>query len=148
MLVRPPVPGKNVDKIILGTTQRHLTGTVTKTNVRFCPGDTVTPNTSIYEGEEWLESSPAEKDLGVLVGAKLKRSQRHALAVRRTNVILGCIKHSRTRWSKELIIPLYSALVRPPLECCVQFWAPQCEGTGVGPEEGNKAGEGAGRHVL
>jgi len=81
-----------------------------------------------YElGDEWLESSPAERDLGVLAGSRLHRSHPCALAARRANSTLGHVRHSTTSRSEEGIVSLCSALVQPQLESCVQFWAPQFE---------------------
>ena len=72
-----------------------------------------------------IESSPAEKDLGVLVDEKLNMNQQCTLAARKANGILGSIRRGVATRDREVIVSLYPTLMRPHLEYCVQVWGSQ-----------------------
>jgi len=76
-------------------------------------------------GREQIESSPAEKGLGVMVDEKLNMIWQCALTAKAANHTLICIQSSVASRSREGILTLCSVLVQPHQETCVQLWSPQ-----------------------
>ncbi|KAK4828647.1 LOW QUALITY PROTEIN: hypothetical protein QYF61_000295 [Mycteria americana] len=60
-----------------------------------------------------------------LMDENLNMSQQCVLAAQKASHSLGCIKRNTASRSTEVIGPLYSTLMRPHLEYCVQLWGPQ-----------------------
>ena len=75
-------------------------------------------------GGERIESSPEEKDLGVLVDEKLDMSQQCVPAAQKASRVLGCTKSSVACRAREGTVPLCSALVGPHLEPAFSSGAP------------------------
>ncbi|GAB0190612.1 hypothetical protein GRJ2_001526500 [Grus japonensis] len=74
-------------------------------------------------GGEWIESSPEEKDLQVLVEEAQHDPVMHACSPE-SQPYPGLHQKKRDQQVKGGDSPLYSTLVRPHLEYCIQLWAP------------------------
>ncbi|XP_051873382.1 RNA-directed DNA polymerase from mobile element jockey isoform X2 [Pristis pectinata] len=75
------------------------------------------------EGEK-IDSAVVQRDLGVLVQDTLKVNHQVGSVVKKANAMLAFISRGIVYKSKDVLMRLYAALVRPHLEYCVQFWAP------------------------
>ncbi|PKU37934.1 rna-directed dna polymerase from mobile element jockey-like [Limosa lapponica baueri] len=97
-----------------------------KDNCKFLHPGKQNPGVQHRLGSTRLGSGSVEGDLGVLMD-KLKKSEQCAAAAKKANRMLGCINKGITSKDKDIIIPLYSGLVRPHLEYCIQFWSLLCK---------------------
>jgi len=90
--------------------------------------------------------------LGVLVDEKLNMTWQCALTAQKANRILGCIKRSMASRAREVILPLYSTLVRPAPGVRRPALEPSAQerhgAVGAGPEEGHKNDLRAGTPLL
>ena len=75
-------------------------------------------------GDAVLGRSTQENDLGVTFSADMKVSEQCGIAASKGNQILGLIRRTIMYKEKQLIVPLYKAIVRPHLEYCIQAWRP------------------------
>ena len=72
-----------------------------------------------------LEKCFAHRDPGVLLDTNLNGSQQRALATKKADRRAGCSGQKISSRSRQVILPLSSPLLlRPPLDDCVQLWAP------------------------
>lgn len=62
-------------------------------------------------GDEWIEISPAEKDM-VPVDDKLVKTGQCVFAAQKANHIMGCIQSSVACKFRKVILPFHSALMR------------------------------------
>ena len=75
-------------------------------------------------GDAVLGRTTQEKDLGVTFSAELNVPEQCGIAASKGNQIIGLIRRTIRYKEKQLIVPLYKAIVIPYMEYCIQAWRP------------------------
>ncbi|KAK4824873.1 hypothetical protein QYF61_021080 [Mycteria americana] len=99
----------NNKRIVVGAKRNAYVGTDVRTS-KFCKCKVLhlgqsNPQYQYRLGDEGMESSPAEKDLGVLVEEKLDVSRQCVLTAQKAERILACVKRSVASRSREVSLP-------------------------------------------
>ena len=71
-----------------------------------------------------LAVTEKEKDLGVIIDNKLDFGAHIRSIVGRANRVLGLVKISFAHMDKKMFLNIYTTLIRPLIEYCVQVWSP------------------------
>lgn len=95
-----------------GMSQYKTLQNLTGTNARFCPS----------EGRA-TTTQACEPHVLVLVGSKLNVNQQRALEAKKAKSIPGCVNGTASRL-KEVITPLYVALIRQHPQHCIRLGSP------------------------
>ena len=111
------VPGKVMEEIVLREIIWHV-----RDNCGIRPSQH-----GFTKGKSCLTDLISFYNLVTHLVTRLNMSQQCAQVAKKAIGILACIRSSVASRNREVIIPLYSALVRLHLEYCVQFWAPRCK---------------------
>ncbi|PKU36254.1 rna-directed dna polymerase from mobile element jockey-like [Limosa lapponica baueri] len=136
---------RDLDKL-----ERWARANLTKFNMAKCKVLHLDHGSPCYQyrlGDEWIESSTAEKDLWVLVNEKVNMSQQCALTAQKASCILGCIKRSMASRSKKVVILPLRSFETPPAVLCPALGPSAQEGHGpvgaslqLGYEDAQRAG--------
>lgn len=72
-----------------------------------------------------MKSNIWKRDVVVLVDSGMTMRQHCVAVAKKSNDILGYIRRAVASRLRDVLLPNYSALVRPHLDNGIQFWAPQ-----------------------
>jgi len=110
---------RDLDRLVRWACMNLMKFKKTKCNILHMGRDNLKHKYSL--GGQWVESSPEEKHLVLLVDEKQDMAWQCALTAQKANHILGCIESSMASRSRQGILPLCPTLVRTHLESCIQL---------------------------
>jgi hypothetical protein len=113
---------KDLNKLIEWSETWQMNFNVSKCTVMHIGCRNIESNYKI--GETDLVNVTEQRDLGVIITNDLKWGRQCDEAFRRANRTIGFVNRNFHCRTKEIIMPIYKAMIRPHIEFAVQLWSP------------------------